>query len=311
MPRQTVTVNLPPGESIRIDAWVASTGLLTRSQIKSRCLTVSDRDGAVKLSRKVRGGETFELGWDDPEPMALEGEEIPLSILYEDETVLVIDKPQGLVVHPGCGNRAGTLVNGLIHYIEDLKDDFDDDVRPGIVHRLDRDTSGVIVAVKTARALEFLARQFHDRLVKKEYLAVVKGVPSPSTGLIDTFIGRDPGDRKKFKAHDTAGKKSVTRYRVERSWPGYALVRLFPETGRTHQLRVHMKHIGHPIVGDPIYSRKDNRFPEATLMLHAEVIRILLPSDNEIHEFHAPVPQRFSELTACLDDPTLCPPATS
>lgn len=311
MPHRTFTVNLPPGESIRIDAWAAGLGLLTRSQIKSRSLRAFNDDGEVKLSRKVHDGETYRLEWEDPEPLALEGEAIPLDILYEDDDVVVVNKPQGLVVHPGCGNRSGTLVNGLIHHVEDLKEDFDDEVRPGIVHRLDRDTSGVLVAVKTAKALEFLARQFHDRLVSKQYIALVKGVPSPREGVIETLHGRDPADRKRFAPVLSGGKPAVTQYVVERAWDQYALLRLSPKTGRTHQLRVHTRHIGHPIVGDPLYSRRDHLFPEATLMLHAERISITLPSDNRIHCFVAPVPERFSIMMGQLDEFTRCPPGRS
>jgi len=284
-----------PGDP-RLDLYVSGTlRLLTRSQIGARALSAKVNGRAAKVSRPVKAGDVLDLRWDEPEPTDLTPEDIPLSVLYEDARAVVIDKPQGLVVHPGAGNRSGTLANALLFRRPSLGGD---SVRPGIVHRLDKDTSGAMIAAYDAAALEFLAGQFRNGEARKRYLAIVRGVPRERTGRIRTFLARDPRDRKRFAVSDR-GRAALTLYAVVRAWRGHSLVLLRPRTGRTHQLRVHMRHIGHPIVGDPIYGVADPAFPRATLMLHARSLALRLPGGEE-RVFHAPVPERFREMAARL-----------
>lgn len=311
---------------VRLDVYAASVlGLLTRSQIKSRNLAATVNGKAVKLSQLVKAGDRLALSWDERPPSALPPENIPLSVIYEDEHCIVLNKAQGMVVHPGAGNYRGTLVNALLwrRMAADGQQAADGsgpfpagDVcaglqygeRPFIVHRLDKDTSGILIAAYTEDALRFLSGQFKERAVKKTYAAIVAGVPPHERGLIDTTICRDTRNRKTFIVSKTGGKgkRAVTRYRLIRSavsgGGAYSLLLLRPRTGRTHQLRVHLRHIGCPILGDPLYHKKDPRFPAATLMLHALSLEITLPR-GERETLRAPLPERFSLV------PGLAPPA--
>jgi 23S rRNA pseudouridine1911/1915/1917 synthase len=289
-----------PGAA-RADVYIAEVvGLLNRSQIKARGVEIRVNGAVAKLSRPLKEGDRLELAWTEEPPPGLEPEDIPLAVIYEDERCIAIDKAQGMVVHPGAGNRRGTLANALLARIERSRAT-DPAVRGGIVHRLDKDTSGVIIAAKDLEAQAFLAAQFKDRLTKKEYLAITRGVPEPTSGRIADRLGRDKRDRKRFARVETGGKAAVTDYRVIAAWgDSYALVSLKPRTGRTHQLRVHMSGLGTPILGDPIYGRRDPRFPVATLMLHARRLRITLPGGGG-GDFSAPVPERFKAVVRALN----------
>ncbi|MFP3041650.1 RluA family pseudouridine synthase [Treponema primitia] len=290
--------------SSRLDLYVAEKlKLLTRSQLKTKLLSARLNGKPVKLSRPVKPGDLLELSWAEPPPLNLIPEDIPLCILYEDERVVVIDKAQGMVVHPGAGNRTGTLANALLFRHRSLQRSSLDGAgfRPGIVHRLDKDTSGVIIAAYDDAALAFLADQFKERRVKKTYGAIVLGTPREKAGIIETRIVRDSRDRKRFTVSPDRGKPALTRYRVIRSWGAYSLLLLQPRTGRTHQLRVHLRHLGHPILGDPIYGApviptQYKRFSHATLMLHARTLAITLPGQDAQSIFKAPLPERFREL---------------
>jgi 23S rRNA pseudouridine1911/1915/1917 synthase len=301
------------GSSVRLDRYVAEElKLLTRSQLKTKLLSARLNGKPVKLSRPVKPGDLLDLSWAEPEPLYLAPEDIPLSILYEDDRVVVIDKAQGMVVHPGAGNRTGTLANALLHRRLSRagllpaanptdKAVYNGSFRPGIVHRLDKDTSGVIIAAYDDAALAFLADQFKARTIKKTYGAIVLGTPREKSGLIDGRIVRDSHDRKRFTVSRDAGKPALTRYRVIRSWGVYSLLLLQPRTGRTHQLRVHLRTLGHPILGDPIYGSPDKRFPKAALMLHARTLFIRLPDRETQSLFKAPLPLRFREFIRRLD----------
>ncbi|MDR1420844.1 MAG: RluA family pseudouridine synthase [Treponema sp.] len=292
MPSFAVTVEdgVPPG--LRLDRYVAERlGLLTRSQVKARFLSAKINGKDVKISRTVREGDLLELSWTDAPPVFLVPENIPLDVLYEDGRVIVLNKPQGLVVHPGAGNRCGTLANALLYR---CGGEAGPSSRPGIVHRLDKDTSGVMIAAKDEDALRFLAEQFRKRQVRKIYAAIVRGNPKEDRGRIATFIRRDGRNRKRFVVSEDGGKSAVTLYRVTRRWNGCALVLLMPKTGRTHQLRVHMRWLGNPIAGDPVYGGKEDRFAEAGLMLHARSLSLILPDHLEAQTFTAPVPRRFT-----------------
>ena len=225
----------------------------------------------------------------------LEKEEIPLDILYEDDEILVINKEQGMTVHPGSGVYSGTLANALLGLYGEDFDTGGDSLRPGIVHRLDKDTSGVMVIAKTKEAHSNLSLQFSEHTNEKYYMALSKGFFTTNEGLIEKRIVRDRNNRKKYTVtnNKTEGKDALTKWRVMAQGDNYALLSLRIYTGRTHQIRVHLSSISHPILGDPIYSRKDDIYPEATLMLHAYRLVFDHPKTKERMVFRAPLPQRF------------------
>jgi 23S rRNA pseudouridine1911/1915/1917 synthase len=295
-------VDLGPAEGVRLDVYVSERlGLFSRSQAKGRILELLVNGVPARLSRKVRHGDLLTVRYTDPPPLDLVPQEIPLSVIFENSDVIVIDKPQGMVVHPGSGNASGTLLNALLFHCREIGERFGpEDPRPGIVHRLDKDTSGVIIAAKNPQAHEFLARQFHDRKARKRYLAITLGVPARAEGRIEDRLARDPRDRKRFTWVSSGGRSAFTSYRVMRSWPppragepARGLLILSPKTGRTHQLRVHMKRLGTPILGDPLYGRADGRFSEASLMLHARSLSIIVPGEETARIFLSPLPERF------------------
>jgi len=290
----TIEENTVP--NLRLDRYLSENlRLLSRSQIKARCLNAKINGKSVKLSRPVKQGDILELNWEEEPPQFIIPQDIPLNIVYEDERCVVVNKAQGMVVHPGAGNRQGTLANAL--YFRRLKHNESQaaGLRPGIVHRLDKETSGLIIAAYDDEAHAYLARQFKDRKVIKKYAAIICGTPKEKEGRIETFIARDPRDRKRFTVSNT-GKTAVTFYKVIKTLQNYSLVMLRPKTGRTHQLRVHLKHIGHPILGDPVYGYTDKNFPKATLMLHSKTLAIILPGETERGVFTSVLPERFKEI---------------
>ncbi len=298
-----VNEGIPP--DLRLDRYVSEyLKLLNRSQVKSRKLSAEINGKPVKVSKIVSAGDVINLEWNEAVETDLVPEDLPLTIIYEDESVVVIDKAQGMVVHPGAGNFSGTLANAL--YFRRLQQGRDDgkspgqglrqDLRPGIVHRLDKDTSGVMIAAYDDETLAYLSHQFKQRKTKKTYAALIKGTLPQTKGKIETYITRDTRDRKKFAVHESKGKFALTYYKVVKEWKGYSLVLLRPKTGRTHQLRVHLKHLGHPILGDPLYGGNDSKFPDATLMLHAKRLSIALPPGGTWTEFSSPLPPRFFKL---------------
>jgi 23S rRNA pseudouridine1911/1915/1917 synthase len=276
----------------------------------------------VKRSHLVRAGDELEVEVPDPRPTELLPEDIPLAVLYEDEHLLAIDKPAGLVVHPAPGHASGTLVNALLHRTRDLRG-IGGELRPGIVHRLDRDTSGVLLVAKTDLAHASLSRQMKRRSMKKEYLALVAGIPRVRKGEVAFPIGRDPRDRKRmkaFRATDPAppgAREARTLFEIEREWfpLGLTLLRCRLITGRTHQIRVHLAASGLPVVGDPVYGRpRFDRVGDAALRkrldefprqaLHAERVAFRHPESGEPLEITAPIPPDLSELFAAIDAAT-------
>jgi 23S rRNA pseudouridine1911/1915/1917 synthase len=320
MPAFSCTVDASIPKGLRLDRYTAEClGLLSRSQIKSRGLKGAVNGKEARLSRILKAGDRLELSWAEAEPLTLIPEDLPLDVLYEDDRVVVINKAQGMVVHPGAGNHRGTLANALLYRRlcrgglpvqqgifadpagEGLKPGMGGaGLRPGIVHRLDKDTSGVIIAAWDDEALAFLSDQFRNRRVKKNYLALVPGKLKEPQGRIETLISRDRRDRKKFTVSGR-GRIAVTRYRVLRSWKSHSLLLLRPKTGRTHQLRVHLRHLGRPISGDPLYGGPDPLFPDWGLMLHARSLSIILPGCDEAQSFQAPLPERFRLCIAKLN----------
>lgn len=279
---------------LRVDRFISGKlGVLSRSQLTSRLQSLSVNGVPAKLSRTLKPGDLVELHYQDPEPSTIEPEPVALEVVYEDDDVMVINKPAGMVVHPAAGNRHGTLVHALLFHAQSLAQAFSHEtVRPGIVHRLDKATSGVIITAKHPTAHEFLAAQFKSRRTKKVYLGIVKGRPPASIGAIEGFIRRDPHHRKRFAWSATTGKSATTQYRVLRTVGGVSLVRLMPQTGRTHQLRVHMAHLGCPILGDPVYARSTAQ-ERSRMMLHAFSLQIRLPSESGDRIFRAPLPSAF------------------
>jgi 23S rRNA pseudouridine1911/1915/1917 synthase len=291
---------------IRLDRYVAERlRLLSRSQIKAKKLSARVNGKAVKISRLVKIGDRLDLTWAEAEPVDLIAENLPLDVVYEDNRVVVINKAHGMVVHPGAGNPAGTLANALLFRRRE-RGLAGEGFRPGIVHRLDKDTSGVIIAAYDDEALAFLADQFKTRRVRKIYAALVSGIPRKPAGRIETRITRDRRNRTQFTVSPDTGKTACTRYRVIRAWNGYSLLLLRPRTGRTHQLRVHLRYLGCPILGDPMYGKPDGRFPQAALMLHAKTLSLIIPgppgrtASGEGKTFRTSLPERFREICRVL-----------
>ena len=316
------------GGADRADRYIAEVlGLLSRSQLKARNASIEVGGKPAKLSRPLMGGEHLVVTWIEEPSIGLVPENLPLDIIFEDDRVVVVDKAQGMVTHPGAGNRRGTLANAILGHLAatalEATEAADPDSRAidaapprgGIVHRLDKDTSGVIIVAKDAETQAFLASQFKDRTTRKEYLAVTTGVPGgdrEGNSLIDgswrrieNRLGRDSRDRKRFAEVDSGGRLAITDWRIVAVYGRFALVHLRPRTGRTHQLRVHLAGLGCPIVGDPIYGLRRRPAGEGlsdpTLMLHAWKLAIRLPGATEVSQFVAPVPARFGALLRVLE----------
>jgi len=268
-------------------------------------------DGRVaRPSAAVRGGERVDIDLPPPSPSSLTPENLPLAIVHEDADILVLDKPAGLPVHPGAGARTGTLVNALLHHCGDLSG-IGGVERPGIVHRLDKETSGVLVVAKNDQAHRSLASQFKSRTVRKIYEALVWGRPRNARDVIDAAIARHPATRVKM-AVVPSGRRAVTAYRVVATWGIVSLLELRPETGRTHQIRVHLSSMGHPVVGDRLYGGRrpapaaDPGMQEALasyggMALHARRLAFAHPRTGEWREFEAPRPSQLDRLLARLD----------
>ena len=275
--------------SIRLDKFIASLpNGMNRSKLKSGVTEILINGKKVKLSAKVQASDQIDIQWEDNIPDDIEPENLPLDIIYEDENVTVVNKKQGMVTHPACGNWNGTLVNALLYHwgrkaVSQLKEGSASEIlerrRPGIVHRLDKETSGIIITAKNRDSEEFLQKQFKEKSLQKEYILICTGRPPKRTGDIRTQIIRDPKNRHRFKAVDDTqqGKFARTIYHCISCYGNYSLMRVRIKTGRTHQIRVHMKYLGCPILGDSIYNKPDKNFPNTTLMLHSVQLKIRLP----------------------------------
>ena len=291
---------VPDKDNIRLDMYLAETLLLTRAKaqglIAGGHVRISNK--VPKPSLKVKRGMEIEGELVTEEPTSLCPENIPLTILYEDEYLLAINKPVDMVVHPSCGHRSGTLVNAILSHLGRPAAQGDqsntDNQRPGIVHRLDKDTTGVILVAKDPKTQEALSSQFHDRNVEKIYRAVVEGSVKKEEDMIEGSIGRHPTLRKKMALLAKGGRYSMTRFKVIRRLRGFTYLEVYPKTGRTHQIRVHMASIGHPIVGDELYGKKAKRLAPRPL-LHAYKILIEHPVRKAPLRVEAPVPQDFEE----------------
>ncbi len=298
----------------RIDQFLSETNLhLSRSQAKKLIEegTILLNNKKTKPSTHIKSGDLISGTLPEPEPLSLEPEPLPLPILYEDHSIIVIDKPAGMVVHPAAGNTSGTLVNALLHHCKDLAG-INGVLRPGIVHRLDRETSGVMVVAKDDEAFHQLAGQFKNRLVEKVYLAIAYGNFKQDEGLIDAPIGRHPVQRKRMSTRTRKGKTAMTRWKVLERFGPLAFLEIYPQTGRTHQIRVHLSSLGHPILGDPLYGKKGKpgSIQDAILKecvkrmnrqaLHAHRLGFNHPRTGERVQFVAPIPQDMKETLECL-----------
>jgi 23S rRNA pseudouridine1911/1915/1917 synthase len=287
----------------RVDRYIAGqVPQLSRSQvqrlIEEGLVAVEGQE--VEASRRLREGERISVRIPPPREAELVAEDIPLEVAYEDQEIIVVDKPAGMVVHPSLGHPRGTLANALLAHIPDLSG-VGGELRPGIVHRLDRDTSGLIVAAKSDWALHNLQAQFQAREVEKVYLALVEGVPGAREGIIEAPIGRDPRHRQRMGAV-REGREARTRYRVLRAYQRHAFLEVRPETGRTHQVRVHLAFIGHPVVGDTAYGFKRPSLPLDRHFLHAHRLGFRLPGTGQWREFVSELPYDLARTLEGLED---------
>jgi len=292
----------------RMDRWLTDeldgvSRARVQALLKSGAITFAN-GSAVKANLKTTEGMKLVVNIPEPESVEILAEDIPLNILYEDSEIIAVNKQPGLVVHPAPGHSHGTLVNALLFHCKDLGG-VGGELRPGIVHRLDRDTSGVMVVAKTQSAMDSLSHQFREREVEKEYLAIVHGVPHPGIGRIETEIGRSSHDRKKMCVNPSSqGRDAITNYHITEVMGDICCMRVKIETGRTHQIRVHMAHIGHHIVGDAVYGKRNEKgllpIEVKRQMLHAAKLTISHPQSGERLTFEASPAPDMEELLTVL-----------
>lgn len=282
---------------VRLDAFLSADGALTRSQaarlIAEGRVRVNGKPAAK--SARLSGGETVTVDVPQLRETALPPQDIPLDVVYEDDDVIVVNKPTGLVVHPAPGHPDGTLVNALLHHCGDSLSGIGGEKRPGIVHRIDRDTSGLIIAAKNDAAHLALSAQLKDHSLSRTYECLVIGNMKQDSGTVDAPIGRSSADRKKMAVVPT-GRRAVTHWEVVARYPGVTHLRCRLETGRTHQIRVHMAHIGHPILGDTVYGAKKPVPGLTGQCLHAAGLRFVHPRTGEPVELHCPLPPEFTAM---------------
>ncbi len=274
----------PTARGERLDKFLAEVSGLSRARVQTIEVRLDGRP--AKPATRLKGGETLE--WTVPEPVAAKpvAQDLPIEVLHEDRDLIVLDKAAGIVVHPGAGNLDGTLVNALLHHVKDLEG-IGGELRPGIVHRLDKDTTGVLVVAKNERALEKLQEQFASREVEKLYLALVRGAP-PDEGTFRSLYGRHPKNRLKFSGRVKRGKPAVTHWKVTKRFDDASRVEVVLETGRTHQIRVHFAEAGFPLLGDTLYGKKSDVI--ARQALHAWKLAFRHPRTGKLLKLTAPIP---------------------
>ncbi|MBQ3008826.1 MAG: RluA family pseudouridine synthase [Oscillospiraceae bacterium] len=281
----------------RLDAYISSNTDYSRNSVQ---ILLENGDIAVNSKRvsksyKMKEGDIVEITVHPPKDVRITAENIPLDIYYEDNDILVVNKPKGMVVHPANGNESGTLVNALMYHCKDSLSGINGEIRPGIVHRIDKDTSGLLVIAKNDIAHEHLARQFKEHSITRVYNAIVYGNVKNDEGDIDAPIGRHKTDRKKFCVTHQNSKNAFTHYKVLERLNGYTLIEARLKTGRTHQIRVHMQSIGHPLAGDPVYGPRNVIKELDGQALHAGIIGFIHPAKNEYMEFSSPWCEQFSK----------------
>lgn len=268
--------------------------------LKDQCVQVNNLP--VKVNYKLRTGDQIKVYLPEPETLNVEPENIPLDILYEDQDLLVVNKPKGMVVHPAAGHYSGTLVNALMYHCKDQLSGINGILRPGIVHRIDMDTTGTLVVCKNDISHQSLAEQLKEHSITRRYRAIVHG-RLKEDGTVNAPIGRHPTDRKKMSIHAKNGKPAITHYRILKQYKEYTYIECQLETGRTHQIRVHMASIGHPLLGDQIYG--PSKVPYKNLQgqtLHAMILGFLHPTTQKYMEFEAPLPEYFQHLLDVLPE---------
>lgn len=290
--------NYVADENIRIDKFIAShLEGVTRSRIQKLIdegnVLVDGKN--VKSNYKLKSGQNIEITVPEAKPLDVKAEEIALDIVYEDEHLLVVNKPQNMVVHPAAGNYEGTLVNALMHHCGDSLSGINGVIRPGIVHRIDKDTSGLLLVAKDDATHIGLSEQIKEHSLTRKYIAIVHGNFKNDEGTVDAPIGRHPTDRKRMCITEKNSKNAVTHYRVLRRFMEYTLVECKLETGRTHQIRVHMASLGHPVMGDKTYGVKKEKYNLSGQLLHAKIVGFIHPVTNEYMEFETDIPERFNK----------------
>jgi len=294
--------------NVRIDSWLACkleeySRSYLQKLIEQGFVYVGDKK--VKTNHKLKIDEEILINIPEPEKLDIEPENLPLNILYEDNYILVINKAKGMVVHPATGNYSGTLVNAIMNYCGDSLSDINGVIRPGIVHRLDKDTSGALIVAKTNEAHRIISQKLKDHDVKRIYIAIVKGIIKENTGRIELPIGRHPVDRKKMSVNTKNGRKAITNFRVVERFKNSTYVEVSLETGRTHQIRVHMEYIGHPVIGDEVYGGKQKDYKTKGQVLHARFVKFNHPITGEYMEIEAPIPEYFLKLLSAMGHSSL------
>lgn len=286
-------------DEARIDSWLSSTlEDYSRSYIQKLCQdgNVTVNGEKVKQNYKLKSGDKIIVNIPEAEMLNVLAEDIPLDIVYEDEHIIVINKPKGMVVHPAVGNYTGTLVNALMKHCGDSLSDINGVIRPGIVHRIDKDTSGLLVVAKSNKAHEILSEKLKTHEIKREYIALAEGIIYENNGKIDAPIGRHPVDRKKMSVNLKNGRDAITHFTVLERFPTATYLELKLETGRTHQIRVHLSYIDHPIIGDVVYGRKKQKYKTHGQVLHAIRLKFEHPITGEEMLFETAVPDYFQKL---------------
>lgn len=288
---------------IRVDIYVAKALDISRSYAGNLIKNgkVSMRDRILKANYRVAAGDEIVIEKDEAEDLTVEAENIPLDIVYEDKDIIIVNKARGMVVHPAAGNPNGTLVNALLWHCGGELSGINGVIRPGIVHRLDKDTSGLMVAAKTDTAHKSLAEQIKSHTARRTYVALVRGNIVEAKGRIDAPLGRHPKDRVKMAVNMKDGKDAITHFTVLERFGNYTLVQCRLETGRTHQIRVHMAYIGHPVVNDPLYGYKRDAFPIEGQALHSCALDLVHPITKQAMHFEAPWPDDFKAVVQAVD----------
>lgn len=292
------------GQAIRLDLFIVQClPEFSRSRlqglIKDGMVSVNGRQ-VVKAGHILDKASLIELRVPPVTPSGLQAEDLPLDIIYENDDVMVINKPAGMVVHPAVGHSSGTLVNAALFHAPELEG-IGGEQRPGVIHRLDKDTSGLILIAKNERAHRYLQDQFRLRKVQKVYLALVDGHPPTPSGVVDAAVGRDPSQRKRMAIVSPAkGREAVSEYKTLETFPEHTLIEVHPHTGRTHQIRLHMAFLGCPIVADTIYGYRKPSLPLHRHFLHAQMLRVHLPGEAELRTFNAPLSPELQEVLDAL-----------
>ena len=300
---EKVVIKVTENETKRLDIYISEAyKMLSRTAIKR--LLEEEKihvNGKVeKSSYKVKNGDNIEIEIPDAKETKLEAQNIPVPVIYEDKDIIVVNKPKGMVVHPANGNPDGTLVNAILAMCKGSLSGIGGEIRPGIVHRLDKDTSGLLIVAKNDEAHIKMSKQIQDRKVEKRYIALVRGNVPDNEATIDMPIARSKVDRKKM-AVDKNGKEAVTHFKVLKRYGNYTLLEIKIDTGRTHQIRVHMSYIGYPVVGDSVYSSGKNEFGVEGQMLHARYLKFKHPKTGKELNLEAPLPEYFEKIIKQLE----------